>query len=129
MLAKVTTAASITRAVFVVHDHAVTIGQDFLAGTPKAPFILDGVIFLNGAIDPAQHRARLIQRFIASRVGAVLGVPLLNRRTVLRALRARCSCAKSGSRRTTYGESITSHDGLAIQPRLCTTSPSDAGRR
>ncbi|MBK8314587.1 MAG: hypothetical protein IPL01_11465 [Acidobacteria bacterium] len=39
MLAKVTTAASITRAVLVVHDYAVTIGQDFLAGTPKAPFI------------------------------------------------------------------------------------------
>ncbi len=128
VLAKVTTAASITRAVLVVHDYAVTIGQDFLAGTPKAPFILDGVIFLNGAIDPAQHRARPIQRFIASRVGAVLGVPLLNRRTVLRALRA-VLVRKERLPEDDVWESITSHDGLAIQPRLLHYIAERRGRR
>jgi pimeloyl-ACP methyl ester carboxylesterase len=128
VLRKVAVAASITRAVLVVHDFAVTLGQDFLAGTPKAPFALDGVIFLNGAIDPAQYRPRLIQRFLASRVGAVLGVPLLGRRTVLGALRA-VLVRKEQLPEDDVWESITSHGGLAILPRLLHYIAERRGRR
>jgi pimeloyl-ACP methyl ester carboxylesterase len=87
VLTKVVETADVTRAVLVAHDYAVTLGQDFLAGTPRPPFVLDGIIFLNGALDPAQHRAVPIQRFLASPVGAAVGPLLLRREVVLRALR------------------------------------------
>ena len=117
VLARVAEAADIQRAFLVVHDYAVTLGQDFLAGTPQAPFALDGVIFMNGAIDPAQHRARLVQRFLASRAGALLGPRLLTRGNVLRALRAVLIRNEHLSDDDVW-ESITNNDGLAIQPRL-----------
>ncbi|MFN6204469.1 MAG: alpha/beta fold hydrolase, partial [Acidobacteriota bacterium] len=117
VLARVVEAADIQRAFLVVHDYAVTLGQDFLAGTPQAPFALDGVIFMNGAIDPAQHRARLVQRFLASRAGALLGPRLLTRGNVLRALRA-VLIRNEHLPDDDVWESITNNDGLAIQPHL-----------
>jgi pimeloyl-ACP methyl ester carboxylesterase len=128
VMAAVVAAAGVTRAVLVVHDYAVTVGQDLLAGAPRPPFALDGVVFLNGGLDPAQHRARPIQRFLASRVGAVLGPPLLNRRTVLRALRAVLVRADRLPDDDVWA-SITSHDGLAIQPRLLHYIAERRGRR
>jgi pimeloyl-ACP methyl ester carboxylesterase len=128
VMAAVVAAAGVTRAVLVVHDYAVTVGQDVLAGTPPAPFALDGVVFLNGGLDPAQHRARPIQRFLASRVGAVLGPPLLNRRTVLRALRAVLVRADRLPEDDVWA-SIVSSDGLAIQPRLLHYIAERRGRR
>jgi pimeloyl-ACP methyl ester carboxylesterase len=128
VMAAVVAAAGVTRAVLVAHDYAVTVGQDLLAGAPRPPFALDGVVFLNGGLDPAQHRARPIQRFLASRVGAVLGPPLLNRRTVLRALRAVLVRADRLPDDDVWA-SITSHDGLAIQPRLLHYIAERRGRR
>jgi pimeloyl-ACP methyl ester carboxylesterase len=128
VMAAVVAAAGVTRAVLVAHDYAVTVGQDLLAGAPRPPFALDGVVFLNGGLDPARHRARPIQRFLASRVGAVLGPPLLNRRTVLRALRAVLVRADRLPDDDVWA-SITSHDGLAIQPRLLHYIAERRGRR
>lgn len=127
-LAKVVQAAAIDKAVLVAHDYAVTLGQDFLAGTPRAPFTLDGVIFLNGGLDPAQHRARLIQRFLASPLGAVLGVRVLGRSTVMNALRG-VLVRKDVLPEDDVWASITAHDGLAIQPRLLHYIAERRGRR
>lgn len=117
VLAKIVEAAHITKAVLVAHDYAVTIGQDFLAGTPRPPFMLDGVIFLNGGLDPAQHRARPIQRLLANPIGAVLATPLLTRGSVMRALRAVIVRTERIPQDDVW-EAMTSDGGLRILPRL-----------
>jgi pimeloyl-ACP methyl ester carboxylesterase len=117
VLATVVAAAGVTRATLVVHDYAVTLGQDFLAGTPPPPLALDGVVFLNGGIDPAQHRARPIQRMLATRIGAVLGPRLLSRRTLLRALRE-VLVRQDRLPEDDVWASITSNGGLCVIPRL-----------
>jgi pimeloyl-ACP methyl ester carboxylesterase len=127
-LAKVTAAASVTRAVLVAHDYSVTLGQDFLAGTPTAPFELAGVSFLNGALDPAQHRARPIQRILASRLGRVVGPLLLRRRTVLPALRAVLVRQDALSDDDVWS-AVTNHHGLAIQSHLLHYIAERRGRR
>jgi pimeloyl-ACP methyl ester carboxylesterase len=128
VLAKVVQAAKIEKAVLVAHDYAVTLGQDFLAGTPKPPFALDGVVFMNGALDPAQHRTRLIQRFLASPLGAVIGVRVLGRSTVMKALRG-VLVRKDVLPEDDVWASITAHGGLAIQPRLLHYLAERRGRR
>jgi len=117
VLAKVVEAAGVERAVLVVHDYAVTLGQDFLAGKPQAPFALEGVVFLNGGLDPAQHRARPIQRFLTSRAGAVLGPFLLGRGAALRALRE-VFVRKDRLPEADAWDSIASNGGLRVMPRL-----------
>lgn len=117
VLAKVVAAAGVTRALLVAHDYAVTLGQDFFAQTPRAPFALDGVIFLNGGLDPAQHRARPIQRFLASPVGRWIGPSLMSRRTVLRAL-GEVLVRKERLPADDVWDSIAGNGGLAVMPRL-----------
>jgi pimeloyl-ACP methyl ester carboxylesterase len=117
VLERVAAVAQVSRALLVVHDYAVTIGQDFLAEARVPRFSLDGVVFLNGAIDPAQHRARPIQRFLASRIGKVVGPLLVRRRAVMRALDevvVRCDrlC------RDDIWASITDDNGVRTLPHL-----------
>ncbi len=117
VLARVTADADVRRAVFVVHDYAVTLGQDFLAGTPRAPFALDGVIFMNGGVDPAQHRARVIQRFLTTRFGRVVGPRIMGRKAVMRSLSAifaRKECLPADD----AWAAMSSDDGIAVLPRL-----------
>lgn len=128
VLAKVVERAGVTRAVLIAHDYAVTLGQDFLAATPRAPFALDGVIFLNGALDPAQHRALPIQRFLASRIGDVLGPRLLRRSAVLRALR-KLFVRKDRIDEDDAWDAITSSGGLQVMPRLLHYIAERRGRR
>jgi pimeloyl-ACP methyl ester carboxylesterase len=128
VLAKVVAAAGVTRAVLVAHDYAVTLGQDFLAQTPRAPFALDGVIFLNGGLDPAQHRARPIQRFLASPLGRWLGPSLMSRRTVIAALRE-VLVRKERLPADDVWDSIASNGGLAVMPRLLHYIAERRGRR
>ncbi|HSI02929.1 MAG TPA: alpha/beta fold hydrolase [Myxococcota bacterium] len=117
VLARVTAAADVSRAVLVAHDYAVTLGQDFLARTPSAPFVLDGVIFLNGGLDPAQHRARVIQRFLATRFGRVVGPRILGRKAVLRSLGA-IFVRKDRLPADDAWEAMSSGGGIAVLPRL-----------
>jgi pimeloyl-ACP methyl ester carboxylesterase len=127
-LAAVVAAAAVTRAVLVAHDYAVTVGQDLLAGTPAPPFALDGVVFLNGGLDPAQHRARPIQRALASPLGAVLGPLLLRRGVALRALRKVLVRAATLPDDDVWA-SITSGGGLRVMPRLLHYIAERRGRR
>jgi pimeloyl-ACP methyl ester carboxylesterase len=128
VLAKVVETTGVSRAVLVAHDYAVTLGQDFLAQTPSAPFTPEGVIFLNGALDPAQHRARPIQRFLASPVGRLVGARLLSRSAVFRALRE-VLVRKDQLDEDAAWEAITSDGGLAVMPRLLHYIAERRGRR
>ncbi len=117
VLAKVVRAVGVTRAVLVAHDYAVTLGQDYLSSTPRAPFSLAGVIFLNGGIDPDQHRPRPMQRFLASPIGRLVGPRLMRRDAVLRALREVLTRKESLPDDDTW-EAISSDGGLWVMPRL-----------
>jgi pimeloyl-ACP methyl ester carboxylesterase len=73
---------ALDRAVIVAHDYGVTVAQELLAR--RAPALaIDGVVFLNGGIDPRLHRPIAIQRLLASPLGAWVG-PLLVRKVTFR---------------------------------------------
>jgi len=117
VLARVVAAARVDAAVLVAHDYAVTLAQDFLGGASPAPFRLEGVVFLNGALDPAQHRTRPIQRLFATRPGRWLGPIVVRRRVVLGALRevlVRTECLDEDA----VWAAIAERGGHAILPRL-----------
>jgi len=116
-LARVAEAAGVSEAVLVAHDYAVTLAQDFVGGSREAPFTLQGVVFLNGGLDPAQHRARPIQRFLATRAGAWLGPLVMGRRAVLGAL-GEVFVRREALDDDDVWASITDGGGLAVMPRL-----------
>jgi pimeloyl-ACP methyl ester carboxylesterase len=66
----------------LVHDYGVTVGQELLArGAP-----LESIAFLNGGLFPETHRARPIQRVLASPLGPLVA-RLSNERTFARTFR------------------------------------------
>jgi pimeloyl-ACP methyl ester carboxylesterase len=73
--------AGVERAVVVAHDYGVSVAEELVARRPEA-LALDGVVYLNGGIEPALHRPIAIQRVLASPLGAVLA-PLVLRKTTL----------------------------------------------
>lgn len=115
-LAKVAAAADVTRATLVVHDYAVTLGQDFLLEKPKAPFALDGIVFLNGGLDAQQHRARLIQRIMARRP-PLIGLVLRRKRVALRSLR-KVFVKQDALPEDDAWAAMASNDGIEVLPRL-----------
>jgi pimeloyl-ACP methyl ester carboxylesterase len=52
----------------LVHDYGVTVGQELLAR--RAP--IESIAFLNGGLFPETHRARPIQRLLASPLGPLI---------------------------------------------------------
>jgi len=80
----------VERALVVAHDYGVTVGQELLARQRDgmARLTLDGIVFLNGGLLPAQHRPLLIQRVLGHpRLGPLLSPILVNRTTFARSLR------------------------------------------
>lgn len=79
----------VTRCHALVHDYGVTVGQELLArereGTARVA--LRSIAFLNGGLFPETHRARPIQRLLASPVGPLVA-RLSSRRTFERSMRA-----------------------------------------
>lgn len=73
------------RAVIVAHDYAVSVAQELLARRPSA-LSIDGVVFLNGGIEPRLHRPIAIQRLLASPLGAWIGPHLVRRATFARSM-------------------------------------------
>jgi pimeloyl-ACP methyl ester carboxylesterase len=117
VLARVVAAAEVSRAVLVAHDYAVTLAQDLVAGVRRSPFDLEGVIFLNGALDPSQHRTRPIQRVLATRLGGLVGPMVLGRHAVLSALRAVMVRPEALDDDEVWA-AITAVGGLEVMPRL-----------
>lgn len=77
--------AGVTRAVVVAHDYGTTVAQELLARRPAA-LAVDGVVFLNGGIEPRLNRSPAVQRVLAGPLGIVLAPLLINRTTFARAL-------------------------------------------
>lgn len=72
----------------LVHDYGVTVGQELLARHADGQLPgLRSIAFLNGGLFPETHRARLIQKALASPIGPLLA-QLSSRRTFARSMRA-----------------------------------------
>jgi pimeloyl-ACP methyl ester carboxylesterase len=72
----------------LVHDYGVTVGQELLARVPEGMSVrLHSIAFLNGGLFPETHRARPIQRVLASPLGPWVA-RLSTRRTFARSMRA-----------------------------------------
>lgn len=65
-----------TRVHVLAHDYGVTVAQELLARSLEsngaAPYALASVCFLNGGLFPETHRARPVQRLLASPLGPFL---------------------------------------------------------
>jgi pimeloyl-ACP methyl ester carboxylesterase len=68
----------VERVVVLAHDYGDTVGQELLARflerqTAGAPgLVIRGVCFLNGGLFPEAHRARFVQKLLASPLGPLL---------------------------------------------------------
>lgn len=73
----------------LVHDYGVTVGQELLAreNEARARVALRSIAFLNGGLFPETHRARPIQKLLASPLGPLVA-RLSSRRTFERSMRA-----------------------------------------
>jgi len=80
--------ARLSSAVIVAHDYGVTVAQELLARAAEGKLELDikAVVLLNGGVCARLHRPILVQRLMASRVGAHLGRLLVKRKTFERSL-------------------------------------------
>jgi pimeloyl-ACP methyl ester carboxylesterase len=75
-------ARAIERCFLVAHDYGDTVAQELLsrAALGKLGFAIDGLVLLNGGIEPELHRALTVQRVMAGWLGPVLA-PLVSRRS------------------------------------------------
>lgn len=71
----------------LVHDYGVTVGQELLARQRDGDTGLLSIAFLNGGLFPETHRARPIQKLLASRLGPWIA-RLSRERTFARSLAA-----------------------------------------
>jgi pimeloyl-ACP methyl ester carboxylesterase len=82
---------NIRRAITVVHDYGVSLGQEILhrqiTDTAARPWHAQGMLFLNGGLFPETHRARFIQKLLISRAGWLIA-RLGNERTFHRSFSA-----------------------------------------
>lgn len=91
----------------IVHDYGVTVGQELLAR--DAP--IDSIAFLNGGLFPETHRARLIQRVLASPAGPLLA-RLTNERAFARSLAAVFARKPSSEQMHAFWELASKNDGM-----------------
>jgi len=82
----------VQRAVVVAHDYGVSVAQELIArqgeraGVDPAQLQVAGVVFLNGGIDPRLHRPLLVQRLLASPLGAILSPWIVSKKIFTRSL-------------------------------------------
>lgn len=80
--------AGVTRAVVLAHDYGDTVAQELLARQREGSRLrLAGVALLNGGLFPETHRARPIQRVLASPLGPLVA-RLSRRGQFVRSMRA-----------------------------------------
>jgi pimeloyl-ACP methyl ester carboxylesterase len=90
----------------LAHDYGVTVGQELLArGAP-----IDSIAFLNGGLFPETHRARLIQRLLASPLGPVVAA-LTTERAFSRSLAAVFATPPSRDELHAFWLLASKHDG------------------
>jgi len=90
----------------LVHDYGVTVGQELLARA--AP--IDSIAFLNGGLFPETHRARLIQRVLASPLGPLVA-KLTTERAFAKSLGALFAKPPSRDEMHSFWLLASKHDG------------------
>ncbi|HTJ46519.1 MAG TPA: alpha/beta hydrolase [Kofleriaceae bacterium] len=109
----------ISRLKVLAHDLGDTVAQELLARQRGGalPFTIERLCLLNGGLFPETHRARPVQKLLASRLG-----PLLAKRTTEARFAASMQriCARELAADETHAmwKLVTEHDGLAIMPAL-----------
>lgn len=114
----VAAACCVTRAAVVAHDYGLTVAQELLARAPAGPLALRRVVLLNGGAFPETHRARPIQRLLASPIGPVLA-RLASRRTFEHNLRSIAGARPPDDEELAAMWTLASRaDGRAVLPAL-----------
>jgi pimeloyl-ACP methyl ester carboxylesterase len=110
--------AGVTEAAVVAHDYGLTVAQELLARMPGGALTLTRVVLLNGGAFPETHRARPIQRLLASPLGPILA-RLASRRTFVRNLTAIAGARPPSTAELDAMWALASRaDGRAIMPAL-----------
>lgn len=110
-------------ALVLAHDYGDTVAQELLARSNENPaqaaLRIQRLCFLNGGLFPETHRARLIQRVLASPLGPGL-VGLMNRRGFGRSLKALFSPTRQPGETTfdEYWALLQHNDGIRAVPSL-----------
>ena len=112
--------AGVERAAVLAHDYGVTVAQELLArrrdGEPG--FAIAALALLNGGLFPESHRARPIQKLLASPLGPLLA-PLSSRRTFERNLRAIAGAVPPSAEELDAMWTLASRDGgVRVLPAL-----------
>jgi len=110
----------ITRYRLLAHDYGVTVAQELLArqiaGTAAAR--ISSVCLLNGGLFPETHRARTVQRLLASPVGPIVA-RLSSYRTFAASMRAVWGTHPPAELElATMWALVCANDGLAVMPAL-----------
>ena len=112
-------AEAVERAIVIAHDYGVTVGQELLARDleGRAPFAIDGALFMNGGLCAALHRPILAQRLLASRLGPTIGPWFFNERLFERSMRSIVRRFEHFDVHEHY-EIVTSNHGASAMPLL-----------
>lgn len=119
ILEAVVAAERIERATVVVHDYAVTVGQELLARDleGRAPFAIAGMLFMNGGLASALHRPIMVQRLLASRLGPLIAPLVFSEALFERSMRKVIRRFERFAVHEHY-TSLTSNGGARVIPRL-----------
>ena len=110
----------VERTALVVHDYAVSVGQELLArrADGRLEVEIERIAFLNGGLYPDMHRALLVQKLLLHpRTGPLLA-KRLNEAGFLRGLRRVFATPPSREELHEHWLAIARHDGHRIQHRL-----------
>jgi pimeloyl-ACP methyl ester carboxylesterase len=110
----------IERTALVVHDYAVSVGQELLArrGEGALEVEIERIAFLNGGLYPDMHRALLAQRLLLNpRTGPIV-TRTMSERTLSRAFGRIFAHAPSDEELHEHWLGIARHGGDRIQHRL-----------
>jgi pimeloyl-ACP methyl ester carboxylesterase len=110
----------IERTALVVHDYAVSVGQELLARRADGALGVDieRIAFLNGGLYPDVHRALLTQKLLLHPRTGPIFTRAMNERALARALRRICAHPPSDDEVHEHWLGLARHGGARIQHRL-----------
>jgi len=117
-------ALGVTRFHVLAHDYGVTVGQELLArGAP-----LESIAFLNGGLFPETHRARPIQRLLASPLGPLVAL-LTNERAFTKSFSAIFATPPSRDELHSFWLLASKNDGMRALAGLIRYMPERRANR
>jgi pimeloyl-ACP methyl ester carboxylesterase len=115
VLDAVVEATQSTDSTLIAHDYGVTVAQLALARKRDGPW--RGVMFLNGGLNPALHRARPIQKLMASWLGPLLAPWVTTRKSLERSL-SQVLVRRDRLDFDDAWEAMVDQGGIPVVPRL-----------